>query len=388
MAITDVNVFIIKAGWRDWCFCRITNNEIVGWSEISDSNTCLNATIEVIKASKDLILGTEIDNYENTLNNIKYKFRQNLHLGCQKAIAGIENALVDLFAKSLGISVSRLLKGISPQEVPVYWSHFGTTRIRAFKECGLQQLKTLDDLKCLFNESISQGIFMVKSNICILDNFRPYVFMPGTGKGTQLHRSDQIEYTSSINAINDFIDISDEMSKKLKVAIDLNFNLPLHMHIKLSNKAAWYEFDLDSTEALNAIKMPSFHTRITGENILNLGEIAMLFQNPNIDIVSLDPCWLGIKKMINANCLSLINEKAISIHNFNSHMSTAIGYQSCQLVDKLHYLENDFDDVPWKDKLFTNKPKVENGRLSFDEQPGWGCDLNLEEANEYITKVY
>ena len=45
-----------------------------------------------------------------------------------KAIAGIENALLDVKAKALGIPVYELFGGPTRDSIPVYWSHCGTTQ--------------------------------------------------------------------------------------------------------------------------------------------------------------------------------------------------------------------------------------------------------------------
>ena len=63
-------------------------------------------------------------------------------------------------------------------------------------------------------------------------------------------------------------------------------------------------------------------------------------------------------------------------HNFNGHLSTFISAQFAALTQNLRLMEIDVDDVPWRDELFTQKPKVENGELILDNKPGWGCDVN------------
>ena len=54
----------------------------------------------------------------------------------QKAIGGIENALLDLKGKALGVSVAELFGGPTRDTIPLYWSHCGTTRARAWEVTG------------------------------------------------------------------------------------------------------------------------------------------------------------------------------------------------------------------------------------------------------------
>jgi len=48
----------------------------------------------------------------------------------QQAIAAIENALLDVKAKALGIPVYSLFGGPVRQKLPLYWSHCGGYRVR------------------------------------------------------------------------------------------------------------------------------------------------------------------------------------------------------------------------------------------------------------------
>jgi L-alanine-DL-glutamate epimerase-like enolase superfamily enzyme len=42
-------------------------------------------------------------------------------------------------------------------------------------------------------------------------------------------------------------------------------------------------------------------------------------------------------------------------------------------------MEIDIDDVPWKDDLVTNPPRIANGRMTIPNGPGWGTEV-VEEA--------
>ena len=46
-------------------------------------------------------------------------------------------------------------------------------------------------------------------------------------------------------------------------------------------------------------------------------------------------------------------------------------------------MEIDVDDVPLREELTTNIPKIENGYMEVPSGPGWGTDLNEEVARAH-----
>ena len=70
-----------------------------------------------------------------------------------KAIAGIELALVDIAARARGCSVVELFGGPLRENVRVYWSHCGTSRIREHELMGTPPLRSLDDVAALGRRS-------------------------------------------------------------------------------------------------------------------------------------------------------------------------------------------------------------------------------------------
>ena len=54
----------------------------------------------------------------------------------RQAIAAIENALLDIKGKALGVPVYQLFGGKLRDRIPVYWSHCGSYRMRNPDICG------------------------------------------------------------------------------------------------------------------------------------------------------------------------------------------------------------------------------------------------------------
>ena len=60
----------------------------------------------------------------------------------QQAIGAIENALLDVKAKALGVPVYELLGGPVRDRIRLYWSHCGTYRLQWSKEMQIPPLRT------------------------------------------------------------------------------------------------------------------------------------------------------------------------------------------------------------------------------------------------------
>ena len=73
----------------------------------------------------------------------------------------------------------------------------------------------------------------------------------------------------------------------------------------------------------------------------------------------------------------------VTPHNYNGHLSTFISAQFCASIPNLRIMEVDVDDVPWRDELFTNLPKIENGFLEVSKGLGWGTEVDEKVLHEH-----
>src|SRR3989338_11160003 len=86
----------------------------------------------------------------------------------QKAIGGIENALLDIKAKSFDVPVYDLFGGKVRERLPLYWSHCGTSRVRAWDIVKKERIKSEDDVKIFGKEIKASGFKAIKTNPAIL----------------------------------------------------------------------------------------------------------------------------------------------------------------------------------------------------------------------------
>ena len=108
MKITNIETFIVDAGWRPWIFVKVeSDNGLIGYGECSEARTPL-GVVGTIRDMSDILIGTDPNAYEMRFWDMARKNIQGPGGIAGKAMAGIENAIIDLKAKSLDISVVEL----------------------------------------------------------------------------------------------------------------------------------------------------------------------------------------------------------------------------------------------------------------------------------------
>src|SRR5262247_3746584 len=182
MKITAVESLHADAGQRSFDFLKITTDSgLVGWSEYNESFGGPGVSTVIDRLAPSLI-GKDPRAYEAHVA-LMYALRRQATGGViQQAIGAIENALLDVKARALGIPVYELLGGPVRDRIRLYWSHCGTYRVSWGKELGLPPLRTLDDVVTLGREVVGKGYTALKTNVLLLgDNPRAHV--PGFARG-------------------------------------------------------------------------------------------------------------------------------------------------------------------------------------------------------------
>src|SRR5919204_967426 len=168
MKITKLEHLHADAGQRNFDFLKISTDEgIVGWSEYNESFGGLGVSA-VIDGLAPQILGQDPTAYE-ALITLLYAVRRQASGGVvQQAIGAIENALLDIKAKALGLPVYAMLGGPVRDRIRLYWSHCGTYRLQWAKEMQIPPLRTLQDVVQAGKEVASRGYTALKTNVFVL----------------------------------------------------------------------------------------------------------------------------------------------------------------------------------------------------------------------------
>ena len=380
------------AGWRNFSFLKLSTDEgLTGISEYNEGYGSLGLT-SVIEQLVQLILGSDPCAHERLSQQLYAKTRQAPGGINQQAIAAIENALVDLKARSLGIPVYELLGGSIRDQLKLYWSHCGTSRMSAKSAnvIGRPQVRSLEDLVSLGREVRERGFKALKTNILIFDD-EPNVYSPGftSTPGWPELNVDQ-KLIEGLQA--QLLALREGAGRDIGIHLDLNFNFKTEGYLQVVRALddlglTWFEIDLFDPASLRIIR-DSVRTPIAScESLYGLRGFKPYFEQYAMDVAIIDVSWNGIWQGHKIAAMAEAYEINIAPHNFYGHLSNLMSAHLCVTVPNFRIMEIDIDDVPWKDEILTRIPEIKDGQLKLPSGPGWGTDLNEEGIRAHPPKT-
>jgi len=389
MKITDVKVLHCDAGWRTWSFVKVETDFLYGWSEVTDSHGSPSGIEGVVRDLKLLLIGEDPRNVEALYWKLYSRTRQSVGSIITKAIGGIENALLDIKGKYYGVPVYELFGGAVRNRIPLYWSHCGTSRVRAYTHVNRGAISSLEDVPEFIKEIRESGFRVIKTNIPIFTP-EPHIYMPGfarTPGGPELNVTREVA-----DAIDSWILALETRLYPISIILDLNYNFKQEGYIKIGQMLEefgllWLEIDSYSPESLEDIRSSIQIPICSGENLLGARQFKPFFDARSMDIASIDVIWNGFIRSLEIAALANLYELNCTVHNYNSHLSTIISAQFCACIPNFRIMEYDVDDVPWRDELCTPIPNIKDGVLTIPDGPGWGIEVNEEVLHAHPRKI-
>src|SRR6202012_3654704 len=258
MKIERVETFQADAGWRMFSFLKVTTHDgIIGWSEFNESfgSTGLSDVIEGLSSA---LIDRDPRLFEQVTQHLHVLTRQSRGGLNQQAIAAIENALLDVAGKAYGIPVAALFGGPIRERIPVYWSHFGTYRVRSAALMGVPELRSYDDLARHAVEVRDRGFRALKTNVLPMVDGRVGSYVPGFGRNPgwpELNWDNKL-----LRGLADQLSvIRDAVGPDMGIHLDTNFNFKTEGFKRIAETVApfnltWLEIDTHDAPALAEIK--------------------------------------------------------------------------------------------------------------------------------------
>jgi galactonate dehydratase len=380
MRIARIDDLHCDAGWRNFSFLKVTTDDgIVGWSEYNESYGSKGLTA-VIRALGETLIGQDPRPTEHISATLYAMTRQAPGGINSQAIAAIENALLDIKAKALGIPVYALFGGPVRQRLPLYWSHCGSYRLHHAAVMGVAPMRSLDDLARLGAEVAARRFTALKTNIFLFDESEPRLHMPGFARGGALPELNPDRRI--LAAITDALAaLRDGAGPEMELHLDLNFNFRTEGYVKVARAVerfdlSWLEIDSFDPQALAHIRRSSRNAIASCESLFGRRGFRPFLEAGAVDVAIIDVPWNGLAEGVKIAAMADAYEVNVAPHNFYGHLSTLMSAHFCAAVPNFRIMEIDIDDVPWKDDLVTIPPVIENGELILPAGPGWGADID------------
>jgi galactonate dehydratase len=381
MRIARIDDLHCDAGWRVFSFLKITTDDgIVGWSEYNESYGSKGLTA-IIRALGERLIGQDPLPFERISATLYAITRQAPGGMNQQAIAAIENGLIDIKAKSLGVPVYALFGGPVRERLPLYWSHCGSYRLNHAAVMGVSPVRSLDDLARLGGEVARRGFRALKTNIFLFDEGTPRLYMPGFARAAAGHPELNGDRRILAAIADSLRALREGAGPEMALHLDLNFNFKTEGYLSAARivepfALAWLEIDGYDPRALAFIRSKASTPIASCESLFTRRAYRPFFEAGAVDVAIVDVPWNGFSEALKIAAMADAYEINVAPHNFYGHLSTLISAHFCATIPNFRIMEIDIDDVPWKDELVTKPPVIENGELMIPTGPGWGADID------------
>jgi L-alanine-DL-glutamate epimerase-like enolase superfamily enzyme len=380
MKVTKIETLRCDAGWRTFSFLKaMTDDGIVGWSEYNESFGSAGLS-DVIDALSGLVIGKDPRQIELINAHLRTRTVQSRGGVNRQAVGAIENALLDIKGKALGVPVHELFGGAVRSRIPVYWSHCGSYRARYPELLGVPQMKSYDDLARLGEEVRDRGFHALKTNVMLSGEKGLAAYRPGFG------------YSQGYPELNWNADIAkaafDTASAfrlgagpSMGIMIDLNFNYKTEGFRRIAAALApvgmnWVEVDTHDPASLALIRRDSPCPIASGETLCERRDFKPFLEAYAMDVAIVDVIWNGYLESLKIAAMADVYEVNVAPHNFYGHLASVISAHFCAAIPNFRIMETDIDAVPWRDELVDEPPVIENGDFVLPTKPGWGVEVN------------
>ncbi|MDR3470497.1 MAG: mandelate racemase/muconate lactonizing enzyme family protein [Devosia sp.] len=383
MKITAIETLCADAGWRTFSFLKVsTDAGITGWSEFADSESYGSPGVAaVITTMAPIIIGQDPRPTERVVSTL-HVLTQHAALGglTHLAIAAIENALLDIKGKDLGVPVYALFGGPVRERLPTYWSHAGTYRVRNAALLGVAELRSYDDLARHAEQIRSLGFKALKTNLMPLVAGRLAGFAPGFGRGTGWPELNW-DHAAVRAAADTMAALRAGAGPEMGLMLDLNFHFKTEGFSRVAQAVApynltWLEFDIHDPTALRLIRDRAPCPIASLETLCHRREFKPYFEAYAADVAIIDVIRNGLAESLKIAAMAEVYGVNVAPHNYYGPLSSAISAHFCAVVPNFRIMETDIDGVPWRDEFVSAAPVIENGEMVLPSGPGWGIVIN------------
>ena len=382
MKVTGVEILVAGAGWRNFNFVKVTTDEgLTGWADFSQGNVG-GVIAPLIEHMGRHLVGKDPRQVQSAIEELRRR-SWGVSIGAAaRAIGPLENALVDIKAKALGIPVHEMLGGALRDPIRLYWSHCGSYHVTNHELLGVAPVCSLDDIKRLGTRVHDNGYHALKCNVIMFDRSQPYLYGPGWvgGNGDGDRNPMRAATRAAVDQMQAF---RDGAGPSIGLHLDTNFNFRAEGFLRMARALEpldleWLEVDSFDATAIADLRRGTTTPIASCETLTGLRQLRPFLEGRACDVVIIDVMYNGILEALRMASLCDAFEINVATHNYSGPIGSIITATYCGVLPNFRVMEIDVDQVPWAYDLLTVKPIIENGYISLLSGPGWGTEVNEE----------
>lgn len=360
MKITAIGTCVVNAAMRNWVFVKVETDEgLTGWGEAS-LEWKTRAVVGCVEDLTPLVVDQDPRRIEHLYQTMyRHSFFRAGIVG-MSALSGIELACWDIWGKSLGLPVYRLLGGAVRESVRMY-DHLGGGEMTA-----LYLQDQPERMAERARESIAAGYSALK--VLVVPVGEPLV---GTAP---LHHAERC-LTAIRKAVGDDVDVMVDFHGRTTPEAAIQYGqalAPLRPFFLEEPCAPENVGGLARVaRALPGIPIASGErlvTRYAFREVLETGACAVI----QPDLCHCGGLWEARKIAAMAEAYQVV----VAPHNPLGPIATAANVHFGLATPNFLIQEAIRADVPWRDEVVTNPVAVRDGRVGLPERPGLGIDVD------------
>lgn len=369
--ITGIRTVVVNAEMRNWIFVKVETDQdgLFGWGEAS-LNWKTRAVVGAIEDLEPLVVGRDPRDIEQIVRILNKHSYYRLGIIGATAISGIEHALWDIFGKSLGLPVWRLLGGKVREEVRVY-THLG-----------------LGDMRSVY-ETFDPGPLREKALAVVEKGYNALkvVFIPYS------HFSIDIPSQRLVAKLMETV--RDAVGEEVEIMVDFH-GRPASISAALQYIEALAPYRPmfceepvlpGDTEALAMITARAPCPIASGERLVGFKEFEPIFQKKALHIIQPDLNHTG--GILEGKRIAAAAEHAfmgVAPHNPNGPVAGAAALHFDVSTPNFVIQEEMSGAVPWYDDVVSVPMKRTGSAWAVPDAPGLGVEINEKEAAKHPFK--
>jgi galactonate dehydratase len=367
MKITDIKTIVVNAKMRNWVFVKVETDEgIIGWGEAS-LEWKTRGVVGCIEDLKPFIVGLDPTNIEHLYQVMhRHPFFRPGAVG-YSAISGIEMACWDVYGKSLGLPVYKLLGGKVRDRIRMY-DHLGGGEMNSLYNSIGDHSKMVE--KAL--QSAEDGYTAIK--VLVVPRTEPL-------EGNKVIRHAVTLMEAIRVAVGDDIDIMVDLHGRTTPEMAIQYAKELRVF-----KPFFFEEPCLPENVKGMVKVArSIDIPVaTGERLVTRYQFRELLEKNAAAVIQPDLCHCG--GLWEARKIAAMAETyyvSVAPHNPLGPIATAAAIQFATCTPNWLIQESFRSDVPWRDDVVVNPIQVQDGYVIPSERPGLGVEVNEEEAQKH-----